>query len=176
MILFGPPGAGKGTHAPKIEAKLGTPQLSTGDMLRAAVAAGTPVGKQAKAAMDAGALVTDDIVCGIIADRIKVRQALRNLIANACDAQPEGGDVHVAARATERGVEFRVSDAGPGLRPQDVHRLCDPFFTTRADGTGLGLALVQRVAQLHAGGFEPQSKPAALGGACFALTIPSQRA
>ena len=71
MILFGPPGAGKGTHAPKIEAKLGTPQLSTGDMLRAAVAAGTPVGKQAKAAMDAGALVTDDIVCGIIADRIK---------------------------------------------------------------------------------------------------------
>ena len=121
--------------------------------------------------------VSLDVTGGrLIADRIKVRQALRNLIANACDAQPEGGDVHVAARATERGVEFRVSDAGPGLRPQDVHRLCDPFFTTRADGTGLGLALVQRVAQLHAGGFEPQSKPAALGGACFALTIPSQRA
>jgi len=70
MILFGPPGAGKGTHGPKIEKKLKLPQLSTGDMLRAAVAAGTEVGKQAKAAMDAGALVTDEIVIGIIRDRI----------------------------------------------------------------------------------------------------------
>jgi len=71
MMLFGPPGAGKGTHAPKIEECLGLPQLSTGDMLRAAVAAKTPVGIRAKAAMDSGALVTDDIVVGIIADRIK---------------------------------------------------------------------------------------------------------
>eukprot|EP00294_Goniomonas_avonlea_P006826 CAMPEP_0114556604 /NCGR_PEP_ID=MMETSP0114-20121206/9378_1 /TAXON_ID=31324 /ORGANISM="Goniomonas sp, Strain m" /LENGTH=230 /DNA_ID=CAMNT_0001741821 /DNA_START=27 /DNA_END=719 /DNA_ORIENTATION=+ len=71
LILFGPPGAGKGTHAPKIEAALKTPQLSTGDMLRAAVAAGTEVGKQAKSLMDAGALVGDDVVVGIIRDRIK---------------------------------------------------------------------------------------------------------
>lgn len=112
----------------------------------------------------------------LIADRIKVRQALRNLIANACDVQPEGGSVRVSATQHEAGVEFRVSDAGPGLRPQDIHRLCDPFFTTRADGTGLGLALVQRVAQLHAGAFEPDSRPADLGGASFVLTIPSQRA
>ena len=112
----------------------------------------------------------------LIADRIKVRQALRNLIANACDVQPEGGAVRVSATQREAGVEFRVSDAGPGLRPQDIHRLCDPFFTTRADGTGLGLALVQRVAQLHAGAFEPDSRPADLGGASFVLTIPSQRA
>ena len=112
----------------------------------------------------------------LVADRIKVRQALRNLIANACDAQPDGGVVHVTATEERGAVEFRVSDAGPGLRPQDIHRLCDPFFTTRADGTGLGLALVQRVAQLHAGVFEPDSTPAALGGASFTLTIPSQRA
>jgi len=112
----------------------------------------------------------------LIADRIKVRQALRNLIANACDVQPEGGAVSVAVTPTTSGVEFRVDDAGPGLRPQDIHRLCDPFFTTRAEGTGLGLALVQRVAQLHAGAFEPDATPAALGGASFALTIPSQRA
>jgi len=112
----------------------------------------------------------------LVADRIKVRQALRNLIANACDVQPEGGAVRVRATRQADGVEFRVSDAGPGLRPQDIHRLCDPFFTTRADGTGLGLALVQRVAQLHAGAFEPDSRPADLGGASFILTIPSQRA
>merc|ERR1712216_968755 len=71
MILFGPPGAGKGTHGPKIEDLLGIPALSTGDMLRAAVAAGTEVGKKAKAVMDSGGLVSDDIVVGIIRYRIK---------------------------------------------------------------------------------------------------------
>lgn len=71
MILFGPPGAGKGTHAPKIVDLLGLPQLSTGDMLRAAVAAKTPIGQQAEAVMKAGGLVSDDIVVGIIKDRIQ---------------------------------------------------------------------------------------------------------
>mmetsp|Transcript_2726 Transcript_2726/g.3674 ORF Transcript_2726/g.3674 Transcript_2726/m.3674 type:complete len:337 (-) Transcript_2726:124-1134(-) len=71
MILFGPPGAGKGTHAPKIVDLLGLPQLSTGDMLRAAVANQTTVGKQAEAVMKAGGLVSDDIVVGIIRDRVQ---------------------------------------------------------------------------------------------------------
>jgi adenylate kinase len=71
MILFGPPGAGKGTHGPKIVDLLGIPQLSTGDMLRAAVSAGTPVGMKAKALMSAGKLVGDDIVVGIISERIQ---------------------------------------------------------------------------------------------------------
>lgn len=71
MILFGPPGAGKGTHGPKIEDLLGIPQLSTGDMLRAAVSAQTAVGKKAQAVMKAGGLVSDEIVVGIIRDRIK---------------------------------------------------------------------------------------------------------
>merc|ERR1712232_1452866 len=71
LILFGPPGAGKGTHGPKVEDLLGIPQLSTGDMLRAAVAAKTAVGMKAKAVMQAGGLVSDEIVVGIIRDRIK---------------------------------------------------------------------------------------------------------
>lgn len=71
MILFGPPGAGKGTHGPKIEDMLGLPQLSTGDMLRAAVSAKSEVGLKAAAVMKAGGLVSDDIVVGIIRDRIK---------------------------------------------------------------------------------------------------------
>jgi len=70
MILFGPPGAGKGSHAPKIVENFGTPQLSTGDMLREAVSKGTEVGMQAKAIMNSGGLVSDDIVVGIIKDRI----------------------------------------------------------------------------------------------------------
>jgi len=71
MMLFGAPGAGKGTQGEKITAELGIPQLSTGDMLRAAVAAGTPVGIKAKAVMAAGGLVSDDIMIALIADRIK---------------------------------------------------------------------------------------------------------
>jgi adenylate kinase len=71
LILFGPPGAGKGTHAPMIVEKLGIPQLSTGDMLRAAVAAQSEVGMQAQAVMQSGGLVSDELVLGIIKDRIK---------------------------------------------------------------------------------------------------------
>merc|ERR1719453_2298043 len=71
MILFGPPGAGKGSQAPKIVEKLKIPQLSTGDMLRAAVAAGSEVGKQAKDVMASGGLVSDELVVSIIRERIK---------------------------------------------------------------------------------------------------------
>ena len=80
LIFVGPPGAGKGTQAVKLIERLGVRHLSTGDMLREAVAAGTRFGQQAKAIMDAGNLVSDDIMLGIISERIaepeKVQQEL----------------------------------------------------------------------------------------------------
>lgn len=73
VIFLGPPGAGKGTQAAYISARRDIPQLSTGDMLRAAIAAGSDVGKQAKAVIDRGDLVSDDIVAGIVSERIEMR-------------------------------------------------------------------------------------------------------
>lgn len=80
LVLLGPPGAGKGTQAQRLVARHGIVQLSTGDMLRAAVAAGTPVGLKAKAVMDAGGLVSDEIVIGIIAERIGEADARNGFI------------------------------------------------------------------------------------------------
>jgi adenylate kinase len=80
LILLGPPGAGKGTQAQRLIRKHGIVQLSTGDMLRAAVAAGTPVGRKAKDIMERGELVPDEVVVAIIADRIKERDAAKGFV------------------------------------------------------------------------------------------------
>ncbi|ACK49531.1 adenylate kinase [Methylocella silvestris BL2] len=80
LVFLGPPGAGKGTQSTRLQQKFNIPQLSTGDMLRAAVKAGTPVGLKAKAIMDAGGLVPDEVVVGIIADRIDEPDAKEGFI------------------------------------------------------------------------------------------------
>jgi adenylate kinase len=80
VILLGPPGAGKGTQAAKLVEKFTIPHLSTGDILRAAVKAETAIGLAAKAVMDAGKLVSDDIMIGIVADRIEEADAKRGFV------------------------------------------------------------------------------------------------
>ncbi len=80
LILMGPPGGGKGTQAKRLQDRYGIVQLSTGDMLRAAVKAGTPVGLKAKAVMDAGQLVSDDIMINLISERIDQKDCANGFI------------------------------------------------------------------------------------------------
>jgi len=107
-------------------------------------------------------------------ERIELRQALRNLVVNAMDVQPEGGRVLVTVTCDAAGTCFQVEDAGPGVSAEIVDRIREPFFTTRAEGTGLGLALVHSIADLHGGELDLDAAPSSLGGACFRLRIPSR--
>jgi len=83
LILFGPPGAGKGTQAKFLQDERGLVQLSTGDMLRAAVAAGTELGRKSRAIMDRGDYVPDDVVIGIIAERLNQPDSAKGAIFHA---------------------------------------------------------------------------------------------
>lgn len=115
IILLGPPGAGKGTQAAKLVADRGMVQLSTGDMLRAAVKAGTPTGLKAKAIMDAGELVPDEVVSGIIGERLDQMTAGEGAIFDGYPrtaAQAEALDQLLAERGRklDRVIELTVDE------------------------------------------------------------------
>ncbi len=115
LILLGPPGAGKGTQAKRLVDRLNIPQLSTGDMLRAAAAAGTEIGRKAKAVMDAGGLVSDEIVIGIIGERIEEEDARGGFILDGFPrtvTQAESLDRLLTERGLklDRVIELKVDE------------------------------------------------------------------
>ena len=115
LILFGPPGAGKGTQARVLQDERGLVQLSTGDMLRAAVAAGTELGRKSKAIMDRGDLVPDDLVIGVIAERLDKPDCVKGVIFDGFPrtvAQAKALDVMLAERARKIAavIELKVDD------------------------------------------------------------------
>jgi adenylate kinase len=115
LILFGPPGAGKGTQAKILQDEFGLVQLSTGDMLRAAVAAGTDLGKRCKAIMDKGDLVPDEVVIGIIAERLDKADCAKGAIFDGFPrtvAQAKALDAMLSGRGSMIGtvIELKVDD------------------------------------------------------------------
>src|SRR5262245_3831444 len=158
LILLGPPGAGKGTQAKVLIERLGIPQLSTGDILRSAIAARTPMGLAAKEIMDRGDLVSDEIVNGIVAERIDqadcrngfilagfprtvpqadalgamlIQKGLKLDAVIEITADPDTLVARVAKRAAETGAAVRADDNAEVARKRlDVYReLTEPLVT-----------------------------------------------
>ncbi|MEI6737211.1 MAG: adenylate kinase [Pseudomonadota bacterium] len=112
LILLGGPGAGKGTQATFIKGKFDIPQISTGDMLRSAVKTGTPLGLAAKKVMDSGALVSDDIIIGLVKERIKQPDCIKGFLFDGFPRTiPQAEALKTAGVKLDYVVEITVDDA-----------------------------------------------------------------
>ena len=157
FLIFGPPGAGKGTQAPRLAARLGVPHISTGDMLRAHVKGDTALGREAKGYMDAGDLVPDELVVRMLADRIGEPDAAQGFLLDGFPrnvAQAEALDVMLAERGRpldcvvvldvpEEEVVLRISGRLVAQNGRIYHETYDPPQTPGVDDEE-GLPLIRR--------------------------------
>lgn len=126
-------------------------------------------------AESAGVKVESDFtsdVPDVLADENQLRQALLNVVRNAVQAmKPAGGHLRVGTRSAGAGVEMVFSDDGPGISPKDLARIFDPFFSTKTEGTGLGLPLTQQIIEEHGGTIACASEPGR--GTTFTIRLPA---
>jgi len=158
IVFFGPPGSGKGTQAQLIVTRYGIPQISTGDMLRAAVKARTPLGDMAKAVMDAGGLVSDDIVLGLVKERVSQSDCLGGFILDGFPRTIPQADALIALlNGIGKKIDFVISldvDNQELINRLSGRRTCPAcgkgfhvlYDTPELDGVcdGCGAFLVQR--------------------------------
>jgi adenylate kinase len=154
LILLGPPGAGKGTQANFIREKFGIPQISTGDMLRAAVKAGTPLGREAKKVMDAGHLVSDDVIIRLVKERLKQPDCARGYLFDGFPRTiPQAEAMHAANVHIDHVLEIDVPDeeiitrmSGRRVHPASGRVYHVKFNPPQAEGKddATGEPLVQR--------------------------------
>jgi two-component system sensor histidine kinase PilS (NtrC family) len=107
-------------------------------------------------------------------DPQQFRQALWNLCLNALEAMPDGGELRIGAAAERDHLEIRVTDMGEGIAPNELFHVFEPFYSTKASGSGLGLALVHRIIQDHGGDIDVRSAPGF--GTTFTMTLPPRHA
>lgn len=141
VVLLGPPGAGKGTQGERIAAALGVPKISTGDVIRAAIAAGTPLGLKAKAAYDRGDLVPDDVIMGIIRETIAAPEQARGVILDGVvRTVPQAEGLAEVLKALGRKLDvvmlFEIPDdlLVARLSARTVCDACSTPFTGRSPG------------------------------------------
>lgn len=141
--MMGPPGAGKGTQAKLLGERLGVPHISTGDILREAVAAGTPLGRQARSFMDQGRLVPDDVVIGIVDERLRAPDCGSGFILDGFPrtvAQARALDALLAKRGQPLDAVLHIDVPEPvlvkRLSGRRVCRGCGTMFHTALDGDG----------------------------------------
>jgi len=111
-----------------------------------------------------------DPVPGIKVDRNQMKQALFNVLRNALQAMPSGGELRISLSATDSHLVLVVKDTGVGIEPEEFGRIFEPYHTTKSDGSGLGLMVVQRIVQDHGGQIEVASKPGE--GTSFTILLP----
>lgn len=106
----------------------------------------------------------------VAVDESQLRQALLNLLRNAREAMPDGGTVQIGSRSEDDAVELRITDSGIGMAEDQRARIFDPFFSTKSQGTGLGLPLTQQIVAAHGGSIRVEANPE--GGTVFVIRLP----
>jgi signal transduction histidine kinase len=139
-----------------------------GGMVRALVERTRPLAEARGVALET------DVLSGAEArvDATQLGQALDNLVRNAIEATPQGGRVTVAARCERGGCLVEVRDTGGGIAPEDLPRIFDLYFTTKPDGTGVGLAVTQQIVTAHGGTIEVDSRPGR--GTTMSVRLPAR--